>query len=82
MICHVSLKREGDKEFRHAQQRKEAEKIDEDVPDIITETMINEGSLDEARELSPEEYNVIENEERLNQQELKQIWDNTFPRIP
>jgi len=71
-------------EFRHAEHMEETERIDEFEPDIIIDITFKEDSLDEARELSPEEYNVIENEneQRLNQQELKQIWDNTFPRIP
>lgn len=71
-------------EFRHAEQREETERIDEDVPDIRIEIMINEDFLEETRELSPKEYDVTENEneEQLNQQELKRLWDITQRKIP
>jgi len=79
-------------QFRHAEHIEEIEGIDEVEPDMIIEIVLNEGFLektedvfDEARELSPEEYYITENEEEQhpNHQELTQrILDNMGPRIP
>jgi len=78
--------------FRHAEHIEEIKELDEVEPDFIIEIVLNEGFLaknednfDEARELSPEEYNIAENEEEQhpNHQELTQrILDNMGPKIP